>query len=80
MTQQASKPEIISSDLQQHLKFLGQTRDEQIEKNQALLKFIQSLLDKKLSQSEIQEAEKLFDNFKQIVDDNRTRKLFDEKK
>jgi len=77
MTQQVSKSETVSRDLQQYQKYLGLTVDEQIAKNQALLKFVESLLDKTMSQAEMAEAQKSFERFKEIVDDNRTRQLFD---
>jgi hypothetical protein len=65
------------SDLRQYMKHFGETREEQIEKNQAAIQFLRSLREEKpLEGEELEKAKATFELVKQIIDANRSRKLF----
>lgn len=65
-----------SSELIPQIKHYGRTREEQIEINKKGLEILRRWREEKLSDSEAKAAEKTWEKVKQIIDDNRCRKLF----
>jgi len=74
MTPAFSKQE---KKLASNLKHLGLTTEEQIEKNQAAIALIRSWQNQQLTQEELEKAEINWEKVKEIIDENRSRKLFD---
>ena len=68
-----------TSDLRQYMKHLGNTREEQIEKNQAALKMLKVWREEKpLEGEELEQAKATFELVKKIINANRSRQLFSE--
>jgi ribosomal protein S20 len=66
------------SELRQYMKHFGNTREEQIEKNQAAIEMLRAWRQEKLSGEELEKAREAFELVKKIIDENRSRKLFSE--
>lgn len=55
-----------------YLKHLGQTPEEQIEKNQAAIQLVKSWREEKIEEEELQRRWEAFETFKRIIDENRS--------
>lgn len=58
------------------LKHYGRTREEQIKINQKGLEILRAWREEKLTEEELEAARKTWENVKQIIDENRSHKLF----
>lgn len=59
-------------ELLKHLKHLGQTPEEQIEKNQAAMNYLKSLLSEAIEGEKLQKKQEALEIFKRIIDENRS--------
>lgn len=53
------------------LKHMGQTPEEQLQKNQSAMKLLRGWIEEKVSEEESKQRESYFNLFKKIVDDER---------
>lgn len=61
----------LKTSLTPFLKHMGQTPEEQLQKNQAAMKLLKGWIEEEVSAEESKQRESYFDSFKQIVDNER---------
>lgn len=61
----------LKNSLMPFLKHMGQTPEEQLQKNQAAMKLLQKWIEEEVSEEESQHRQNLFDSFKKIIDSER---------
>ncbi len=53
------------------LKHMGQTPEEQLQKNQAAMKLLRRWIEEEVSEEESKQRESYFESFKEIIDNER---------
>ncbi|MDF5732356.1 MAG: hypothetical protein PUP92_31230 [Rhizonema sp. PD38] len=61
----------LKPSLTPFVKHLGQTPEEQLQKNQSAMKLLREWIDEEVSEEESKQRESYFESFKKIVDDER---------
>lgn len=59
------------NSLMPFLQYMGQTPEEQLQKNQSALKLLRGWIEEEVSTSESKQRESYLDSFKEIVDSER---------
>ncbi|WP_414585680.1 hypothetical protein [Scytonema sp. PCC 10023] len=61
----------LNNSLTPFLRHMGQTPEEQLQKNQAVMKLLREWIEEEVSEEESKQRESCFESFKQIVDNER---------
>lgn len=61
----------LKHSLRPFMKHLGQTPEEQLQKNQSAMKLLRGWIEEEVSEEESKQRESYFESFKKIVDDER---------
>ena len=61
----------LKNSLTPFLKHMGQTPEEQLQKNQSAMNLLRGLIEEEVSEEESKQRESYFDSFKEIVDNER---------
>lgn len=61
----------LKNSLAPFLKHRGQTVEEQLQKNQSAMQLLRGWIEEKVSEEELKQRESYFEDFKEIVDNER---------
>lgn len=61
----------VQNSLTPFLKHMGQTPEEQLQKNQSAMNLLRGWIEEEVSEEELKQRESYFDSFKELVDSER---------